>query len=54
MLDKGLSQMKSIMSNKGPRFYHDINREKRKNIILRIHLRKNQETTKNHKIQNGR
>ena len=30
MQDKGLSQMKSIMCNKGPRFSHDVNHQKRK------------------------
>ena len=30
MLDKGLSQMKSIQSNKGPRFYDDEKHQKKK------------------------
>ena len=30
MRDKGLSQMKSIVSKKGPRFSHDVNRQKNK------------------------
>ena len=36
MLDKGLSQMKSIMSNKGLRFSHDVNRPKKKISHLRF------------------
>ena len=36
MLDKGLSQKKSIMSKKGPRFSNDVNHQKKKLSYLRF------------------
>ena len=51
MLDKGLSQMKSIMCNKGPRFSHDVNHQKKKLSHLKFTCKRIMKLQKNIKFK---
>ena len=51
MLDKDLSQIKSIMSNKGPRFSHDVNRQKKKISHLKFTWERIKKLQKNIKFK---
>ena len=51
MLDKGLSQMKSIVSNKGLRFSYDINHQKKKRSHLKFTCERIKKLQKNIKFQ---
>ena len=51
MLDKGLTQMKSILSNKGPRFYDDENHRKEKLSHLKFPSERIKKIQKNIKFQ---
>ncbi len=51
MLDKGLSQMKSILSNKGHRFSYDINHQKKKLSHLKFTCERIKKLQKNIKFK---
>ena len=51
MLGKGLSQIKSIMSNKGPRIYPDVNCQKKKLSRLKFTWKRIKEVQKKLKFK---